>query len=256
MTIVTIGSTDRHAAREEISPVGMGDALRADSRRFSLSITAMGSVVLNPRLYVAAGRKRAEVYIDEMGFLGEESRGRDGVEHDADDARSTHLVVNDGGASGRETNVVGLTRLIEKRDADDLLPAERMFDIEPVPKGSLEVSRFIARSGDLDFQHRVSLAMMRAIALKATEEGVPYIYAVVEEPLYRHFKAIGIPFRPVTDLQWVPEYRTENRVIRVVPAEVIPGIREKDSHRGSVTIAPFFEKELKTLGFGTYDANF
>ena len=224
--------------------------------RYYLGVTAVNDSFVRQNLYKAAGRLRAQVYIDEMGFLPHSERQADGTETDPDDARSIHLAVSETLPGESDERVIGVTRLIQKRDETDTLPVEQLFNITSAPVGSLEVSRFIARASDRKLQGRVSLALMRTAALLGVESKAPKMYAVVEEPLFRYFQHIGLPFEPISELEWLDEYHSKNLAVQIDPNNVIPALQRKDKQRGSVAVAPFFVKEVSSKGIGHFGPEF
>jgi N-acyl-L-homoserine lactone synthetase len=222
-----------------------------------LGIMAIGDIQTNPRVYREAGLLRAQVYIDEKHFLGEDARRPDGTEEDEDDARSVHLAVTNRQDESSASSVIGVSRLIRKFSEDEPLPSERLFDIPSAPINSIEVSRFIAKHPNKQTQHLASLALMRAATFEGIAEAAPYVYAVVEEGLFRRFQMIGLPFTALTDLSWLPEYSSKNRAIRVDPRRVIPALKKKDLTRPeSQAVAPFFEKAKATHGLGSFGEEF
>jgi N-acyl-L-homoserine lactone synthetase len=224
--------------------------------RSFVGITAIGPIITDADMHLQAGRLRAEVYIDDRHFLGPEHRLPDGTERDEDDGRSIHLaaVRTDGKTTA---SVLGTMRLIKKESADEPLPVEKLFKIPEAAVGSLEVSRFIAKNSNKRLQAATSLALMRAATFIGAYEGSPSAYAIIENPLYRYFKTIGLPFVEVADRRWLDEYQSTNLAVRLYPQELVPALREKDAQRPSeLAVAPFFENGATTLGLGYLEDGF
>lgn len=220
-----------------------------------VGIVAMGGTVVAPDEYKATGRLRANVYIDEMHFLPSEARLSDGTESDVDDARSRHYAVLEN--TGEGARAVGTIRAIIKRGEDDALPVERLFPEvfaeHPAPVGSLEASRFIARSDNKNKQHAISFALIRAIVAQAAQHENNPIYAVVEEPLRQRFIQGGIPFTQISEAKPIPEYNdTENMVLQFDPEEIIREATEKDADPKTYLLNTFFGTVKENEGLGYY----
>lgn len=214
---------------------------------------AVGNLVLMPAEAKAFHQLRANVYIDEAGFLPEASRSEDGGEYDADDLRSTHFVVVE---NRQETKrVVGGVRLIEKRDEEDLLPAERYFPeaftTKPAEVGSVEISRLISRNPNQALQSLVSLASIRAIDLHAVANNVPNSYAVVERPMQKWLRIIGVPNEPLAEYKPLGDYAgTSNTVVSINPREVLESALNATGRRA--VLRQFYESALQEQGLGYY----
>jgi N-acyl-L-homoserine lactone synthetase len=202
----------------------------APSITHELGIVATMGLELNHELFAQARQLRADVYIDEKGFLSEESRQEDGGESDKDDDRSVQFAVTETfhGEDEPISQVIGTSRLVVKREKDDILPAEILFqDIPVAPVGSVEASRYIARHADKSIQRLASVALIMGMVNEATTREAGYIYAVVERPLKINFNWLGIPLHELTELRFLEEYNTENMAIKFDPDEVLAGIEAK-----------------------------
>lgn len=215
-------------------------------------VAILGETVLEKE-YTAARQLRANIYIDKMGFLSEESRQPDGGESDEDDDRSIHFAVIEN--NGEEKRLVGTSRLIVKRSEDDLLPAEKLFpeaftDIQ-AKVGSTEASRFIAEHPDKFTKHMISLSEIRAMDLEALDRGFEPIYAVIESKLANMFKYIGLPFQQITEIKHLEEYDTPNMAVEIDPKKVKEEVKKDLTQQ--LLLTHFFQDALISLGLGYYD---
>lgn len=226
---------------------------KPDARFWVGKVASMG-VVSMPLEYLASRQLRANVYIDEMGFLPENARQQDGGESDIDDERSVQFAVIENRTEDTQL-AVGTTRLIVKRHKDDLLPIERLFPESfmeaPATVGTTEASRFIARHPNNMQQHIISLAGIRAMDLHSFQEDIPYVYAVVEKPLANLFRMINLPFTQISELKMIEEYNTPNMAVKIDPKEVFKSVDRDLS--GKLILTQFFNNALESLGLGYFD---
>ncbi len=200
---------------------------------------------------------RANVYIDEMGFLPASARRIDGTESDADDARSRHFGVIEN--CGDSTRVIGGMRAIIKRDEADKLPIERLFPeafaSEDAPVNAVEASRYISRHENRMRQHAAALGLIRAVVAQAVKHDNQPIYAVVEEPLHRLFEIAGLPLEVIGEPKEIPEYNnTVNVALRFDPNEIMAAAA--NDHDGKLRITPYFKTVHQNDGLGYYDELF
>jgi N-acyl-L-homoserine lactone synthetase len=212
--------------------------------------------VSKPQEFTSGRILRAESYIDENHFLGEESRQADGGEEDIDDQRSTHLVAIENIGHG-QCRTIGNMRSIRKRDDGDLLPVERLFpeafEDAPAPVNAVEASRFISRNEVKSVRNAVSLGLIRAIVSRAYENEQKPIFAVVEEPLARRLLGVGLPGELIADPKPLTEYAgTVNMALRFDPEEIF-AVVEKDIERSKI-ITHFFDDVKNNKGVGYYDS--
>lgn len=225
------------------------------SAHFWIGKVAVPGEILLPEEYTAARQLRANIYIDKEGFLEPEAREVDGGESDEDDERSVQFAVIEN--LGDRQRVVGTSRLIVKQHEDDLLPAEHhfpeAFENQPAPVGSTEASRFIAQHPNKMTKHLISLSEIRAMDLEALERGYEPIYAVIEERLAGMFEFIGVPFRRMTELKYLPEYSTPNMAVEIDPIKVRDEIKKDLS--GQLLLTQFFQNAITTRGLGHYEGD-
>ena len=223
---------------------------------FWIGVTAANGEVMMPTEYAGAGVLRANVYIDEKGFLADDERRPDGTEVDKDDERSTHFtVVENRLATDGIARVVGSGRLIHKRNKKDLLPVEQLFPeafTTPAPVGSVEVSRFIARHPDKFTQSLISLSVIRAMALHCRNNGTEPAHAVIETGLARRFDMIGMDYEKLTELKMIDEYNTKNMAVRLDPSGIVEAT--KQDVKGEKLITSLFAPAVVEMdGIGYFD---
>ena len=229
----------------------------APNAHYWIGQVAMGNIVVLPEEYRAAHILRANVYIDEEGFLTPDQRHSDGGEYDEFDERSAQLAVVENTPDLKR--VVGASRLIFKQNAADLLPVEVLypeyFRDQPVEIGAVEGSRLIALHPERKEQHKIALANIRAMDLFALHSGAPAIYGVAESKLLRTLSRMGFPYEQLTDFLPLEEYgETLNAAIRFDPKEVMDSVEQDLT--GRKVLSDFFSKAVSHQGMGYFDANF
>lgn len=227
----------------------------APAASFYMGKVAVPGEVLTPAEDHGHGLFRAQVYIDELGWLPESSRHSDGTERDVDDDRSIRFITQSNEGAGL-TRVVGVSRLIMRGSLEGSLPVEEFFPDsfpQPLSNDAVEASRFIARHEDPAVQRAVALANIRSMALQAAEVEAPHVYAVVERPLARYFGMLSMPFDVLSPPKVLPGYgNTKNMAIRFDPLEVIR-IAEKPDMKGE-PLAQFFNPDARSnAGIGYFD---
>ena len=218
-----------------------------------LGVVATEADIVLPNIYRAARILRANRYI-ELGYLPENARQSDGGEMDEDDARSTHFVAVEKDSDG--ANVIGTMRSIVKRDENDLLPIEHyfpeVFEDEPAPVGSVEASRFISSNQDKGLQRAVSLGLMRAVNTQAFDQARQPIYAVIEAPLERLFRLVGLPIERIADAKPLAAYgNTKNMAVKFDPKEIMEVVDNDINSEKLIT--DFFKSARVNGGVGHYD---
>ncbi len=160
-------------------------------------------------------RVRARVYVEE-GFLdpAQLACGRD---VDIDDSRSLHLALVEA-ASG---DLVGTSRLIFRQGQP--LPVETQVGVFLDAVNPVEISRLAILSEHRSFS--LSIAMWKAVFDVAVANDVDCGFALVEAPLLRQLRSIGLPFEVVGPS--VNVYNTINTPVRCVTDEVVPHLRER-----------------------------
>lgn len=184
---------------------------------FAIGMIAVGDQILPGRESEFDGylKLRANVYAYQTQMIPTDLVRHDGTEIDEDDARSTHwaLLEHQGQDSAR---VVGSIRTIEKRGANATpLPIEDFFPEvykdNPLPAGSVEVSRYIARHEDLRTQALLSEPLFAKVVSHVTAYGLGPTFGVVEPKVERHLGGrLQVPLSRVADPKYVPEYAADN----------------------------------------------
>lgn len=207
----------------------------------------------------ALGRLRAKVYVDEYGFLGDDSIDALGREIDKYDERSVHFaVIENANEDRRSSRMIGSLRLITKKEPEEKYPIEEYFPEvfdELIGTSSAEVSRFISRYPEDKFtKHVVSLSLIRAIALHATYENIEDYYCIIEEPLFRLLGKIGISMEPIGDSKLIPEQGGVLYPIKIDPLKTIESVTTDKT--GNILLEDFFKDEFGNHGIGYYPATF
>lgn len=211
-----------------------------------------------PDVYEGASRLRANVYIDEMHFLGPEHRDDKGCEYDCDDSRSIEFAIVQNEHDVEKARVIATSRLIRKRDENDLLPVERLFSEAfkdgPADVDAVEVSRFISRHEKRSTQHYAALALIRAMTQNAVYSDFKTAYFVIEEPLWRLLERMGLPMEKLTQPKKTAEYGdTKNMAVKIVPKDIIDLV--DGDIEDKLPLTKFFKNENGSLGLGFYPAS-
>ncbi len=250
-TIDTRPVLDQHPRETSISTELFGSEVEP---RFWLGEVASQGQIFLPEEFLGARILRANTYIEKCGFLPPAARQEDGGESDIDDAKSVHFVAieNEGQSRG---NVSGNLRLIIKESPDQPLPVERLFpDAFPAPasESSAEASRFISEHPDDLVHGAISVALIRAAVMGSINRSREPVYAVIEEPLERRFRKIGLPFDVLAEPRPVEEYNdTLNLAIRFHPEEILRQAQEDKD--GEKIVTAFMNTAEHNAGLGYYD---
>ena len=198
--------------------------------------------------WLAMGRLRSEVYVYNCHFLGEDAIDENGAEYDEYDEFSKHFI-----AKNEIGEVVGTVRVVS-RDAEGLLPGERLFDAS-LPEVAHEISRIMV-TPDYPVAQKplLSMLLMRA-ALKETDTSDAKVCAVVEENFRRYLSnIIGIETTEVAPRRMIEEYNTENILVTMHPRRITSQVHSRDDRprlRGfPEKLAPAFEQNATERGLG------
>lgn len=215
----------------------------------------LGGVQYDEDLFESVARLRANVYIDEKQYLGEEARNDDGTESDEDDMRAIQFAAFEN-LGDRTVRTVASGRMILKISDDDPLPIEQYFPevFDPgIPTiGSIEISRFISRHPDKLTQHIASLAIIRAMAFTCSDMEVVTDYCIIEKPLLDMLNLIDLPVVELGNPKDVPEQNGILYPIEINPHELL--VRSAD-HKYA-TLNAYFANEEETKGQGFYPGTF
>lgn len=227
---------------------------------YYIGVVAMNGFELQPELYEAAGRLRANVYIDEKRFLPATARNADGTERDYDDNRSVHLVAVENQGLHLPPRLIGTARMILKRSPEDDLPVEHYYPDcfagdAAAPVRSAEVSRYIARHESKQVQALISLGLIRAAAAWLDQNVHRPAYAVVEAGLVRMFDKIGLPYTEVSGYRSLEEYGdTRNMAIQMDPERVLQNAKAENHISTPSMLSPdFFGKAYVHKGVGYFN---
>lgn len=144
-------------------------------------------------------RLRYEVYCLEKRFL-EAKDYPTGEEVDEYDLHSVHflaLEMDDGG------KILGTLRLI--KPSKDGFPAEHHFQLtRPIrhPEKTLELSRLIIAKESRHLSAHILMGLSREVYWYSKEHGVEDLYAILEDPLLRLLRRLGLPFVEVGERRW------------------------------------------------------
>jgi N-acyl-L-homoserine lactone synthetase len=225
---------------------------------FYMGVLAVPGMVEDPSGWLAARRLRANVYIDEKGYLPPEAREADGGETDIDDQRSIQFGVFENMPDSSQTRMVGTSRLIVKSENNAVLPIETLFPEtfanNPAEPGAVEASRYISRHEDKLAQRFISLGLIRAMDAWAVKETKQPIYAVVEEYLAGMFSKINLPYVQIADEKWVDSYNSVNMAIKIDPESVIKSV-DAEKHTTDI-MRGFFRDVYEHYGLGFFDRSF
>lgn len=229
---------------------------------FFIGVIAVPGMVIDPGLYDAAARLRYEVYVREKGLMRAPLLSRlTRRERDRDDKRSVHfVVVQNGGKEGRH-QLVGASRHIVKDKEGNPLPIERhypeAFTEGGVAVNGVEASRFIARNGSKQSQHRIARGLIRAMAMWMDLDYRQPVYAVVDDQLAGMFRFDKVPFTELAEPKVLSEYSTDryqlpNTPIAINSTELVRTMTGPESTEES---RAFYADVFVHRGLGYFDSD-
>jgi len=212
---------------EDVTPSVQTDAFDANPEARFVSIETGFGLKSTP-IYTAALDLRTGVYTDQTGMLNLEDLLY-GVDIDDDDERAGMTVVMEN-CGDSQARVVACVRVIERQRGDNRpLPVDDLFDLN-LGAGCIEVSRYIARLDDPVHQQRAVREMLRSTIAHIRKMGVDdHVYAIVEPPLERVLRILGVGITRIADPLWVAEYQGVNVAVKldpVVSAASLGGLAE------------------------------
>lgn len=182
---------------------------------------------------------RKKVYVEQTGQLGHEDLHEDGTDRDIDDTRSIAFGIVEN--RGFDQRVVASMRLITKGydrisgtafEGDRRLPVEdfcpELFDKNPTPPMSIEVSRLIARHEKAAMQDFLSWKIYSIALAEIANRQLGPTYAVVEPWFISHANMSGIPVQQLAPARYIEHYKAENLPIQVDTDAFIDGINDRD----------------------------
>ena len=257
-----------------LSDIATDDPLR--QLNDTLRTLSVGSVVVAP---VAVGSSslpglqasfdaykavRAHVYVSEGGVMDLRDSGLV-TDEDADDGRSIHVAAIERKPGGYA--VVGCVRII-LRGADSpigdgtgfgrngsSLPSQSLFEgtLEPADRDAelaAEVSRYVIQGASFVRRAAIAQALHAAVVEVVQRANVPRTFAVVEDWLAERLNALGVPTETLTPPRLIPQYGTENFVVRIgidELAELLPS--------GGALIS-VLDGDVSRMTEGRFDRNF
>ena len=251
-------SNDARAARIESLLPHVETNLFADSPDSTFWVGEVGGlngVQHDPDLFRSVARLRANVYIDQMQYLGEEARNEDGTESDEDDMRSIQFAAFEK-VDDTTVRTIASGRMILKVSEDQPLPIEKYFPevFDPgIPTvGSIEISRFISRHPNKLTQHIASLAIIRAMAFASSAMEVPTDYCIIERPLLDMLNFIGLPVVELGEAKDIPEQNGVLYPVDINPHKILRVATTENPDPKYATLQTYFANEQTTQGQGFY----
>ncbi|MGB4778824.1 hypothetical protein [Microbacterium sp.] len=201
----------------------------AESPGSRFAVLSLGHGLRANAFYTAYIELRTEVYTKQTGMLSTNDLAY-GVDIDDDDDRSSAFLVVENRAS--HAVAVACVRVIERLGSDNRpLPADALYGLD-LGSECLEVSRYIARLDDRSDQADVLRELLRSTVAHIRQHGTDdRVYAIVERPLERVLRIMGIGVTRIADPIWLDEYQGVNVAIRldpIVSAANLGGLREID----------------------------
>ncbi|CAH0166892.1 hypothetical protein [Microbacterium sp. Bi128] len=218
----------RRVRNADVTPDVRCDLFRAHpDRRFA--VIALGHGLRANPLYTAYLELRTRVYTEQTGMLDPDSLTY-GLDVDDDDDRSASFLVVENRSPFPVA--VACVRVIERLGADNRpLPADSLYGLA-LGSGSVEVSRYIGRLDDSRHQARALSELLRSTIAHIRQAGADGdVYAIVERPLERLLRIMGVGVVRIADPIWLDEYQGVNVAIRldpVVSAVGLGGLSEID----------------------------
>ena len=179
--------------------------------RFAIGNIAVGSVVINgyDSEFEGVAQLRANTYLD-SGFIRSDELDDHGTELDDNDNRSAHIAMLERTAIDSMARLVGNMRLVVKDDNNPSpLPVEsyypEIFSDKPLPIGSVEVSRLIARHEDARLQNLLKWPLFIAGYKYVEHYNLGPAYGLLSPPLTRQLRMQQIPVSAVADAKYIEE---------------------------------------------------
>lgn len=198
----------------DITPPVYADVF-ADSPDSEFAIIALGHGLHANPPYSGYLNLRTGVYTVQTGMLDANSLTY-GVDIDDDDDRSSAFVVVENRRP--QPVAVACVRVIERFGVNDRpLPADALYDLGLGTAG-VEVSRYIGRLDNPEYQRQALAELLRSTIAHILQVGATdHVYAIVERPLERVLRIMGVGVNRVADPVWLDEYQGVNVAIKLDP---------------------------------------
>lgn len=197
----------------------------------SRSDTEFGGRVVGAELAVdpndefECGRLRAQVYIEEKGWMGPED-APEGVLRDRHDRHAIDFIIRD-----HQGDIAGTSRAV--MPGRHALPVEETFGLVlEEGRAAAEPGRFVvvpkyrtSRSGSAE----VTEALACSVARELIRRDIKDIYAELEGWLMERFRDMGFPFEQVSDYK--EHIGPPTMAARCRVEEIYPAMVEKDCNR-------------------------
>lgn len=218
----------RRVRNVDVTPVVRTD-LFAPSPGSRFAVVALGHGLRANPLYTAYLELRTGVYTVQTGML-DPSTLVYGLDIDDDDDRSAAFLVVENRAPAPVA--VACVRVIERLGSDNRsLPADALYGLD-LKSGSVEVSRYIARLDNAAHQARALSELLRSTIAHIRQVGADdHVYAIVERPLERVLRIMGVGLARLAEPVWLEEYQGVNVAIQldpIVSAVSLGGLAEID----------------------------
>lgn len=177
--------------------------------KFAIGHIAIGGVVINgyDKEFEGVAQLRANTYLD-SGFIRNDELDDHGTELDDNDNRSAHIAMLERTAIDSMARVVGNMRLVIKDNKNSSpLPVEsyypELFSDKPLPIGSVEVSRLIARHEDAGLQSLLKWPLFIAGYKYVEHHDLGPAYGLLSPALTRRLRMQQIPVSAVADAKYI-----------------------------------------------------
>lgn len=213
----------------EITPPVHADVFEGHaSCRFAL--ISLGCGLKSNPVYTSYLDLRTGVYTVQTGMLDQAALPY-GVDIDDDDDRSVAFVVVENRAA--QSVAVACVRVIERIGNDNRpLPADSLYSLGLGTEG-VEVSRYIGRLDDSASQARALRELLRSVIAHIRQIGADdNVFAIVERPLERVLRIMGVGVSRIAEPVWLDEYQGVNVAIKldpIVSAANLGGLAEIDA---------------------------
>lgn len=205
---------NRHLTAGEVIPWFRSEIFRGhEDAQFAVGMLAEGGRTKYDEAMRAYYKLRANVYVHQTQMLDFDHVDINGGERDEDDGRSIHMGIIEN--MGDEQRMVGSMRLIVK--GDQPLPIElyfpEVFDGNPAPSSSCEVSRFIARHEDHGTQDSFRAPLFMQALAEIICHNMGPTYGIIEPYLRRLLKAKRVKFQDLGEPVFLPAYNEINQPV-------------------------------------------